>query len=115
MYQYFAESVGLKWAGGDAESGIADYEVAGVQYVSPDGLSDDNGALLAPESTHRQNYFHSVRVGAIGDAPHMYYRIRAVNKYFAIMQTCLIHAGRKQSRTCIWVQFLLTRTLPSHW
>jgi hypothetical protein len=56
------EAIGLQWNGGDAESGIADYEVAVCGYVSPDGSTDDNGALLVPESTHKQNFFVTVRL-----------------------------------------------------
>lgn len=114
LFQYYSESIGLKWEGGDAESGIADYEVAGVEYVSPDGLSDDNGALMMPESTHRQNYFHSVRVGAIGDAPHMYYRIRAVNKYAIILATSGANPNAEPRRfhTCTLARFWSTPTHP---
>ena len=80
LYQYTGEQIGVKWDGGDSESGIADYQFAAAGFVSPDGMSDDNGALLAPESTHKQNYVVSIRVGAIEDAPRIYYRITAKNK-----------------------------------
>ena len=49
--------------------------------VLPDGSADDNAALLTPESTHRQNYYQSLRVGAIEGAVQIYYRIEAKNKY----------------------------------
>ena len=70
----------MKWAGGDPESGIADYQFAVCGTVLPDGSADDNAALLTPESTHRQNYYQSLRVGAIEGAVQIYYRIEAKNK-----------------------------------
>ena len=84
--QYFGESVSLLWNGGDPESGIADYEVAAMAYVGYSGgaIVDDDGALLLPESTHKQNWFKAVRVGAIDGAPRLFYRITAANKYVSI-------------------------------
>ncbi len=52
-----------------------------MAWVAPDGSSDDGGALLAPTSTHKQNYFRSLRVGALDSVPYFYYRIVGTNKY----------------------------------
>ena len=84
FFQYSEESISLKWAGGDLESGIADYEVAVVETVAS-MASDDGGTLMVPTSTHRLNYFTSVRVGAIGDSPQFFYRIRAYNKFVFVL------------------------------
>jgi hypothetical protein len=71
--------VGLLWAGGDNESGIADYEVAAMAWVAPDGSSDDGGTIIAYQSTHKQNYFRSIRVGAIDSVPYVYFAVQATN------------------------------------
>jgi hypothetical protein len=80
LYQYYTNVVGLLWAGGDNESGIADYQIAAMASVSADGSVDDGGALMAFTPTHKQNYFQDVRVGAIDTVPFMYYCIQASNR-----------------------------------
>lgn len=81
LYQYTSEALGVKWAGGDPESGIADYRFGVCGYVSTDGTSDDESALLSPVSTHRQNYYVSLRAeDAMSDSSSIYYRIEAKNK-----------------------------------
>jgi hypothetical protein len=102
MYQYYTDTVGLLWAGGDNESGIADYQVAAMASVSADGSVDDDGALMAFTPTHKQNYLRAVRFGAIDTVPFMYYCIQASNKYVTCYGPLLIHTGRRRRQKSIW-------------
>ncbi len=82
FYQFNSEKLALLWSGGDSESGIDSYEVSvldNLRYAA-NGTVLEGNVLLAPDTTHKQNYYFNTRVGALTDASSAFYRITATNK-----------------------------------
>lgn len=82
LYQFNTEKLALLWSGGDAESDIDSYEVSALDNIgyAGNGTVLEGNVVLAPDTTHKQNYYFNTRVGALTDASSAYYRITATNK-----------------------------------